>query len=100
MSLLWGFEENELIQNFAEKARVNGTTRVLFNTGFPTVTQLSDAAALIERPYVDAVVVGRMILANPDLSRRWEEGLELNEPDPATFYVGGAHGYTDYPFAS
>lgn len=102
VSLLWGFEENALIQNLAEKARANGTTRVLFNTGFPpTVTQLSDAAALIERPpYVDAVVVGRMILANPDLSRRWEEGLELNEPDPATFYVGGAHGYTDYPFAS
>lgn len=100
VSLLWGFEENELIQNLAEKARANGTTRVLFNTGFPTVTQLSDAAALIERPYVDAVVVGRMILANPDLSRRWEEGLELNEPDPTTFYVGGAHGYTDYPFAS
>jgi N-ethylmaleimide reductase len=21
----------------------------------------------------------------------------LNDPDPATFYTGGEHGYTDYP---
>jgi len=40
-----------------------------------------------------------MLLANPDLVRRWREGLELNTPDMDTFYTPGAHGYTDYPFA-
>ena len=37
-------------------------------------------------------------LANPDPP--WpagEKGAELNEPDAATFYGGGAEGYTDYP---
>ena len=47
----------------------------------------------------DAVVVGRPFLANPDLVRRWAEGIEENEPNPDTFYGGGAEGYTDYPFA-
>ena len=28
---------------------------------------------------------------------RWKTGAELNEPDGATFYGGGAEGYTDYP---
>ena len=42
-------------------------------------------------------MVGRPFLANPDLDTRWEQGAELNEPDAATFYGGGAEGYTDYP---
>lgn len=37
-------------------------------------------------------------LANPDLVRRYREGLPLNEPDPSTFYGGSEAGYTDYPF--
>ena len=45
----------------------------------------------------DAIVVGRPFLANPDLSDRWKQGAELNEPDTDTFYGGGAKGYTDYP---
>jgi N-ethylmaleimide reductase len=44
------------------------------------------------------VVVGRPAIANPDLVRRWQEGLPLNEPDATTFYTEGAAGYTDYPF--
>ena len=35
---------------------------------------------------------------NPDLPARWRTGAELNQPDPDTFYGGGAEGYTDYPF--
>ncbi|MGB3422984.1 MAG: alkene reductase [Castellaniella sp.] len=45
----------------------------------------------------DMVSVGRIALANPDLPMRIRENLALNEPDPATFYGGGAQGYTDYP---
>ena len=45
----------------------------------------------------DMVAFGRPFIANPDLTRRLREGAALNEPDRATFYGGGAHGYTDYP---
>ena len=45
----------------------------------------------------DAVAYGRAFLANPDLPRRLQLGAALNEPDPTTFYGGGAAGYTSYP---
>jgi N-ethylmaleimide reductase len=45
----------------------------------------------------DLVAVGRPLLANPDLIKRWKTGASLNEPDPATFYTPGPKGYTDYP---
>ena len=45
----------------------------------------------------DAVAFGRPFIANPDLVARLEQGASLNRPDPATFYGGGDHGYTDYP---
>ncbi|MFE9009567.1 alkene reductase [Streptomyces sp. NPDC007875] len=45
----------------------------------------------------DIVTVGALALANPDLVERVRSGGPLNTPDPATFYSGGATGYTDYP---
>jgi N-ethylmaleimide reductase len=45
----------------------------------------------------DLVAVGRPLLANPDLLRRWQTGAALNTPDPSTFYTPGPKGYTDYP---
>lgn len=45
----------------------------------------------------DAEVVARWALANPDFVERFRRRAPLNEPDPATFYGGGAVGYTDYP---
>ncbi len=70
---------------------------VLLNDGFGEVTSLESVEKLLESGVADAVVVGRPFLANPDLRVRWEQGAELNEPDDATFYGGGAEGYTDYP---
>lgn len=55
------------------------------------------AEALIASGVADAVAFGRPFLANPDLVERFARGAALNEPDPSTFYGGGAHGYTDYP---
>jgi N-ethylmaleimide reductase len=47
---------------------------------------------------VDLVSLGRLFLANPDLVERFRKGAALNPlMEPATFYGGGAHGYTDYP---
>ena len=70
------------------------------NDGFSSVTTREAAQALLDEDLADAVAVGRLFIANPDLPKRWETGAELNEPDPATFYGGGAEGYTDYPALS
>jgi N-ethylmaleimide reductase len=45
----------------------------------------------------DLVAFGKSFLANPDLVERLRRDAPLNEPDKATFYGGGAKGYTDYP---
>lgn len=45
----------------------------------------------------DLVAFGRPYIANPDLVQRLRVGAPLNKPDRATFYGGGAPGYTDYP---
>lgn len=68
------------------------------NTGFGTQTTREEAMGLVADGVADAVSVGRPIIANPDLVRRWREDLPENEPDQDTFYTEGAAGYTDYPF--
>ncbi len=45
----------------------------------------------------DLVPVGKMALANPDLVTRLQNKAPLNQPNPATFFGGGAAGFTDYP---
>ena len=50
--------------------------------------------------HADAIAYGRPFLANPDLPRRLHLRAALNEPDPTTFYGGGAAGYTTYPTLS
>ena len=57
------------------------------------------AEALVESGEADACSWGQQYIANPDLVRRFAEGLALNEPDGSTFYGNGPKGYTDYPFA-
>jgi len=49
------------------------------------------------RGLADLVCFGRPFIANPDLVARLRAGAPLNTPDRATFYAGGAPGYTDYP---
>ena len=57
------------------------------------IQAVSDGAA-------DLVSFGELFLANPDLPERLKANAPLNTPDPATFYGGGAAGYTDYPALS
>ena len=57
----------------------------------------TDARARIAGGHADAVSIGRLFIANPDLVRRIATDASLNPGDPATFYAGGAEGYTDYP---
>jgi len=53
--------------------------------------------ALIASGRADMVSFGRSFIANPDLVTRIERGGPYNEPDPYSFYGGGAQGYLDYP---
>ncbi|MBC7133635.1 MAG: alkene reductase [Roseovarius sp.] len=46
---------------------------------------------------VDLVSFGRPYIANPDLVERLRRNAPLNPGDEATYYGGGAEGYTDYP---
>ncbi len=45
----------------------------------------------------DIVAFGRPYISNPDLVARLRQDAALNTPERATFYGGGAEGYTDYP---
>lgn len=54
------------------------------------------AERLIAAGLIDAAAFGRTYISNPDLAERLQVGAQLNEPVPATFYGGGAEGYTDY----
>lgn len=55
------------------------------------------ANAAIASGAADLVAFGVPYIANPDLVARFAQGAPLNQADEATFYGGGAEGYTDYP---
>ena len=63
------------------------------NEGF---TQESAEKALAEGK-ADAVMFGKLFIANPDLVERFKNHAPLNNWDTATFYAGGEKGYVDYP---
>jgi 2,4-dienoyl-CoA reductase-like NADH-dependent reductase (Old Yellow Enzyme family) len=63
------------------------------NEGFT----FESAQKALAEGWADAVAFGKLFIANPDLPRRFAEGAPLNEWNTATFYAGGAAGYTDYP---
>ena len=63
------------------------------NEGF----DLASGQKAVAEGRADAVAFGKLFIANPDLPKRFAEGGSLNGWDTATFYAGGARGYTDYP---
>ncbi|CND52350.1 N-ethylmaleimide reductase [Mycobacterium tuberculosis] len=60
-------------------------------------TEFTSRLADFDTGLADAISVGALHIANPDLATRLRSGAELNTPDPATFYGGDSRGYTDYP---
>lgn len=55
------------------------------------------AIRAVETGAADLIAFGRPFIANPDLVARLASDTSLNTPHQATFYGGGAEGYTDYP---
>lgn len=70
---------------------------VVVNLGMGAGTTRDEAVHVMEQGLADGVVVGRAVIANPDLVQRWAGDHPVNTADPTTFYGGGAEGYIDYP---
>ena len=79
------FDWNALRRAFGGKLVLNGGL------------DLTSARQAVGSSLADLVSFGTPYLANPDLVERFRRGASLNTADKATFYGGGAVGYTDYP---
>jgi N-ethylmaleimide reductase len=55
------------------------------------------ATKVLNEGAADLIAFGKPFISNPDLVERLKRGAPLNEWDKATFYGGGAKGYTDHP---
>ena len=55
------------------------------------------AQEVLDRGDADAVAFGKLFIANPDLTVRFERNAPLNKWIAQTFYAKGAEGYNDYP---
>lgn len=73
------------------RKRFSGT--YIANNGY----DLKLANEVLEKNKADLIAFGKLFISNPDLVERLKLGAPLNDFDKATFYGGGAKGYTDYP---
>jgi N-ethylmaleimide reductase len=73
------------------RERFRGT--YIANNGY----DLRLANEALEMDRADMISFGRPFISNPDLVERLRRGGPFNEFDRATFYGGGAEGFTDYP---
>ncbi|WP_333663768.1 alkene reductase [Chishuiella changwenlii] len=64
------------------------------NTGYTR----DSAEEELEKGIAKFISFGSTFLANPDLPRRFELNVDLNQPDKATMFGGSEQGYIDYPF--
>ncbi|MEW2159895.1 alkene reductase [Streptomyces sp. NPDC007189] len=62
---------------------------------FPATAET--AQQVLDEGLADAVSLGGLFLANPDLPARIQAGGPFNTPDESTYYGGDHRGYTDYP---
>jgi N-ethylmaleimide reductase len=73
------------------RPRFNGT--LIANVGF----ERASANDVVDRGDADLVSFARHYIANPDLPTRFAKDAVLAEGEVATYYQGGASGYTTYP---
>lgn len=85
------FDWDELRKTYRD---AGGKGAWMVNNGYDKAS----ATEAVASGRADIVTFGKLFIANPDLVRRFKEDAPLNEPNKATFYGGGAEGYTDYPF--
>jgi N-ethylmaleimide reductase len=113
---------DELPQQYEQLARALGALKLAYlhivayeRVGEPLLTKIKQAfggpiivngglsaakaEAAFAAGYADLASFGASFLANPDLPRRLQGGLELNAPRPELFFAAGEQGYTDYAVA-
>jgi N-ethylmaleimide reductase len=76
-----------------QSLRKRFTGAYIANNGY----DLELANKVLSANEADLIAFGKLYISNPDLVERFKRGAPLNEFDKATFYGGGAKGYTDYP---
>lgn len=86
-----GPDERSVCSTELVRAEYSGT--IISAGGYTPET----AEHALEKSCANLIAFGRLFIANPDLVERVRLHAPLNEPDRATFYAGGEHGYTDYP---
>ncbi|NNN02519.1 MAG: alkene reductase [Acidimicrobiaceae bacterium] len=91
------FMENPMQNGLIKKIRDLWTNPLIINTFVADRSKGRNDLESIEDGFADLVSFGQLFLANPDLPARLENDGPYNVADPATFYGGGAEGYTDYP---
>jgi 2,4-dienoyl-CoA reductase-like NADH-dependent reductase (Old Yellow Enzyme family) len=89
-----GLPKSPEIKTLLQKLRAEFDSGALILAGGQTV---ESANQLIGAGTVDLVAFGQLFISNPDLVARFEHGWPLAQPDPSTYYGGGAQGYIDYP---
>jgi N-ethylmaleimide reductase len=93
---LAGTVPGEQLDAFTRRTAALKRAPVIANGGY----NAERAAEWVANGWADAVAFGVPFLANPDLPARIRQGAALNAPNQATFFGGGAEGYTDYPALS
>ena len=86
-----GARDNAAFDYGSLRKRFSGT--YIANNGY----DLALANKVLDANAADLIAFGKPFISNPDLVERLKQGAPLNEADRATFYGGGAKGYTDYP---
>ncbi|TMW60039.1 hypothetical protein Poli38472_000081 [Pythium oligandrum] len=88
--------ENEL----TPKEGATAYFRQFYNGVFVTNSgyERESAIEVIEAGHADIVSIGRYLISNPDLFKRFELNAPLAAFDYGTFYMPGKEGYIDYPF--
>lgn len=80
---------------------VHSPLRPLFKGAYlaGSAFEYDSGMAMLREGGADAIVYGKLFVANPDLPRRFREGLPLAESDPKAYYSTGPKGYSDFPAA-
>lgn len=95
-------ERRDLARNPKRDLTVDGT--LLFRRHFHGTIisnidfERAEAEQFVDEGKADAIAFGQLLIANPELVRRFkEQRVERNPADPTTYYFAGAKGYLDYP---
>ncbi|QCP14763.1 alkene reductase [Pseudoduganella umbonata] len=69
---------------------------LILNSDYP----FHRAETVLQAGGADAITFGRPFIANPDLPRRFAEGIALAKDDRETWFTQGKEGYVTYPPAA